>query len=357
MKRIFLLLLTIFYLPAFVPPAKPAKERALPTFSQMVRQEEDRQQKTMPQLLQSLPAELRREILRINAQSEILNIPALAQGITSLARTNKALHAAINNPQNMLTILKSLPKAGALVLARGLRNMPGIKSNEVQDWLKGIKLEKGKELFEAVNLQLPDYQTINNMLENPNTNVNWKNFNEKTVLMAASDWGLISIVRLLLERGANVDAKNAKGRTALMSASKRGFTKIARLLLKAGAHVNAKDNEGFTAFMIAILNENLGLAKLFLANGANVNAQNAQGSTSLMETARRGRIEIVRFLLAEGANPLIRNEDVESAFDLAGHNWSLAKFRNKSEEAETFLQILYLLQDAEKAQKEKGCRK
>ena len=45
-----------------------------------------------------------------------------------------------------------------------------------------------------------------------------------------------------LEKEADVNAKDNEGRTALMAASNYGHTEIVSMLLEMGADVNAKDN-------------------------------------------------------------------------------------------------------------------
>lgn len=121
MKKLFVLLLTFLGLPAFVPPTRVEKRKEIQTTTS----ESERyfqKKKIKKSLLENLPSDLKNQILKLYPYDDgILNIPALAEGLTNLAVTSKTLHAGINNPQNMLAILKSLPRAGAQVLAKGLR--------------------------------------------------------------------------------------------------------------------------------------------------------------------------------------------------------------------------------------------
>ena len=52
------------------------------------------------------------------------------------------------------------------------------------------------------------------------------------------------VMRLLLAAGADVDAKNDDGSTALMAASHKGDINVVRLLLDAKADVNIRDRDG-----------------------------------------------------------------------------------------------------------------
>lgn len=279
------MLLSIIGLQAVGPEtiAKLEKER---------KEEESKQ--TMPELLAKLPPDLRREILKINAQSDVLNIPAIAQGLTTLAATSKDLHAAINNPGNMLLILKSLPKAGAVVLANGLKNMPGIKSKEVQEWLKSLKLINGEALYQAVSARNPDINAILKLLENPDINVNARGSCDRnkpcwvhwTALMMASNHGHLEIVRALLAAGADVNAKaNDTFDTALMLASARGYAEIVKALLAAGADVSAKNIGEYNTFNTALMMAREG--KLF--NGTFAQQYNA--TIKLLEDAEKAQKE------------------------------------------------------------------
>lgn len=261
------------------------------------RKEEESKQ-TMPELLAKLPPDLRREILNINAQSEVLNIPAIAQGLTTLAATSKGLHAAINNPGNMLTILKSLPRAGAVVLANGLKKMPGMKSNEVQNWLKKLTLDDkaGEELFTELDVENPNESNIARILAKPNVDVNWKYINDDTALIVASKHGLTNIVKQLLKLGADVNAKNADGRTALMEANHHGHVAIIKELLAAGANINVKDNDQWSALMFASQYGNTEIVKILLAANADYSIESLSGKSAKSIARECEHVAVVKVL-------------------------------------------------------------
>jgi hypothetical protein len=316
MKRIGLLLLTVLSMPAFVPPPQPAKSKKLPTFGQIIHDGQERRQKAIA----LLPADLRREILRINTKiGPVLNIPAMAREILNHAGINKVFRMAVNKPQNMLIILQSLPKAGAVYLAQKLERMPGIQSKEVQEWWKSITLENGEDLFEAVTAENPDSQIIENILENPNIDVNWK---------------------------------DSSGYNSLMRASTDGDAEIVKHLITAGANVNAKNRGGETALMYAAITEHAEIIKILVAAGANINLKNDFGNTALMEASESGYAQIVRILLEAGADPSIQNRAGDSAQSLA--YYMMYKIPEKRAE---YAELRKLLRDAEKAQQEKATRK
>jgi hypothetical protein len=240
MKRLLLLSLTTFCLQAFVPPPKPIMAS-----------------------LERLPAELKNLILlHTGTRGGVLNIPALAESLTTLAATSKKLHAELNNPQNMLVILKSLPRAGAIVLAELLqmkeKTLPVMKGKEVEAWLKSFNLSGGQKLTSAVSDEYPNYTLIKDLLSNPNISVNHKDTigifggggKGYTALMWASGWGHNEIARLLIAAGADVNAKH-KDRTVLMQASDEGRLEIVKLLLESGANPTIRDLNGKSALDFA----------------------------------------------------------------------------------------------------------
>ncbi len=61
----------------------------------------------------------------------------------------------------------------------------------------------------------------------------------------------LSIVELLIDRGADVNVATSDGLTALMVASIKGYKNIVLSLLKAGADMRKKDMFGYTALALA----------------------------------------------------------------------------------------------------------
>ncbi len=167
------------------------------------------------------------------------DIPALAHDIASRARRDGEFAAYILNPQNLLVLLKSYPKAGALNLFQKISaEFPDIKtSSKILSWYQSVVLENGQMLYKAVSAENPDLKVIETLLENPNVEVDWKES----------------------RYGANY------GATPLIIASRDGRTEIAKLLLDAGANTNAMDGNGWTALGWAIRQKHFLTAKLLLS--------------------------------------------------------------------------------------------
>ncbi len=92
--------------------------------------------------------------------------------------------------------------------------------------------------------------------------------NEPIIIIAAS-YGYIDIITTLLNREANVNTKDSDGYTALMAAAMFLHLNVVELLLKAGANALLKNNKKETAFTLAIdkkLNKNQEALKKNLMN-------------------------------------------------------------------------------------------
>ncbi|WP_338036054.1 ankyrin repeat domain-containing protein [Halorhodospira abdelmalekii] len=86
----------------------------------------------------------------------------------------------------------------------------------------------------------------------------------------------------LLDRGANVDARNVEGWTALMAAALHGESGTVEALLAHGAEVEARDGFGWEAMMFAACFNSPSVAETLLAHGADVDARTSLGETPLM---------------------------------------------------------------------------
>ncbi len=84
-------------------------------------------------------------------------------------------------------------------------------------------------------------------------NVNARDVQGVTPLVAASNIGFIEGIELLIEKGARVDEGNSAGETPLISAVHRRDIGLMRILLRAGADPDRADNSGRSARDYALL--------------------------------------------------------------------------------------------------------
>ena len=116
--------------------------------------------------------------------------------------------------------------------------------------------------------------------------------------MRATD---LTVVRLLMEKGASPSVKTKDGSTPLMVASGLGA--------RRGGDEEVTEAEGRADPLDAV--------KIFLQAGADVNAVNAVGNTAMHYAAQTGANRIVEFLAANGARLDVKNKDGKTPLDLA----------------------------------------
>lgn len=145
---------------------------------------------------------------------------------------------------------------------------------------------------------------------------------------------LLQLIRTLLDRGANPNARTAEvpptrrfllglgdlswvdftGQTAFLRAALSGDLSVMKLLLEKGADPNIPTASGTTALMAAAginwvvaqtftedLPTQLEAVKLCLEKGADVNAANSMGLTAVFGAANRGADDILAFLVEKRA--------------------------------------------------------
>jgi hypothetical protein len=87
-----------------------------------------------------------------------------------------------------------------------------------------------------------------------------------------------------------------------------------------GAGLEGVDKLGRTPLILACTNDDLyDVAKTLLELGSNVNAYRSgcNGGTPLHHAAKRGLVHTVKLLLSHGANPLVLDDDVKTALEVA----------------------------------------
>jgi len=116
-------------------------------------------------------------------------------------------------------------------------------------------------------------------------------------------------------KGVDVDHPNLSGETVLMMASLYGMLSEVKVLVdKRGAEIN---KSGWTPLHYACTEGHLAVADYLLSKGAKVDALSESDTTPLMMAVRSGNIQLVRLLLDRGADLQIRNHQGFSAIDVA----------------------------------------
>ena len=121
-----------------------------------------------------------------------------------------------------------------------------------------------------------------------------------TPLCRAAESGHISVVQLLLAKGADVKLASPRCSLPLIRATANRHHEIVKLLLVAGAPVESIDWECETPLFIAASGNDVQMADFLLQNGAK-KEQECHYERALGAAASRGHLDVVRLLLSRGA--------------------------------------------------------
>ena len=99
----------------------------------------------------------------------------------------------------------------------------------------------------------------------------------------------------------NVNSKDENGRTPLMAAVYRNLTMTAEMLTKNGADVNAIDNEGFSVLYYSAVHGNFESTFLLYESGVKMDKNDPAFVNILEATREQGHDHIVELLIAAEA--------------------------------------------------------
>ena len=145
-----------------------------------------------------------------------------------------------------------------------------------------------------------------------------KNFEEKTPLYLAVKSGNVEAVKKLLEHKANIEALDQYQRTPLLCSAEAGHIEITKILLVAGANPLAKDDIDMTALHMSANDGNAEICDLLIKMAPSLlDALDNIKMSALHYAAGGGYIEVVKVLLQHGATIDLKNDDGETPLDWA----------------------------------------
>jgi len=115
-------------------------------------------------------------------------------------------------------------------------------------------------------------------------------------LMMAVEGNHISVVKLLLNRGANVNHQNKDGNTALILACSQAAIDVVVVLLDCQAEVNHLNHKRETALMYSVWRGSFKLVSQLLDAGAEISTKNEKGNTATTLAKSAGHDKIVKIL-------------------------------------------------------------
>jgi uncharacterized protein len=164
-----------------------------------------------------------------------------------------------------------------------------------------IRKNKQKlDIFEAASIG--DTTTISQLLDETRNLLNSFSPDGFTVLGLASFFGHLSLVKLLLDKGANPNiASNNQFKVApIHSVCASSHFDITELLIRHGADINAKQMKGVTPLHSTAHNGQTKLSKLLIDNGADINAKMDDGQTPLFMANEKGFQETAELIINHG---------------------------------------------------------
>eukprot|EP01041_Mallomonas_annulata_P003068 gene3068-6016_t len=154
-------------------------------------------------------------------------------------------------------------------------------------------------------------------------NVNSRDWDNLTALIAASGKGHLTMVKLLVSHKADPNLKDKDNITAVMESSMNGHRDVVDYLVSVGAVVDVTAASGVSPLWLAAGEGHSEVVKVLLSKGADPNNKRSDGITALMAAAGGGHAEVVKSLLGAGAT--VDNKDKEglTALISAAENGSL----------------------------------
>nr|XP_022338431.1 receptor-interacting serine/threonine-protein kinase 4-like isoform X2 [Crassostrea virginica]XP_022338438.1 receptor-interacting serine/threonine-protein kinase 4-like isoform X3 [Crassostrea virginica] len=157
------------------------------------------------------------------------------------------------------------------------------------------KENQEKELF--LNACKTGNQDDEDVIKMMKIDVNFFSQDGKTPLYLASRHGHLSIVKMLLGKGAEVNLCNENGDGPLHAACQNGNINIVDRLIQKGANINSVSSDGSTPLYLASLHGHESIVHILLGKGAEVNQCNKNGDGPLHAACQKGNVNIVQQLV------------------------------------------------------------
>jgi len=137
---------------------------------------------------------------------------------------------------------------------------------------------------------------------------------EPALVFAVRSGAPKTVAYLLKQPSIQIDSTNMADETALMLAANANDLASANLLIEAGASVNRPK---WTPLHYAASKGHTAMMRLLIENDAYIDAESPNGTTPLMMAAYYASPNAVKLMLEECSDPLLKNQDGQSALDMA----------------------------------------
>ncbi|XP_046857397.1 E3 ubiquitin-protein ligase MIB1-like isoform X2 [Xenia sp. Carnegie-2017] len=134
-------------------------------------------------------------------------------------------------------------------------------------------------------------------------------FSGHTALQAASQYGHLDIVKLLISRNANLEVEDKDGDRAMHHAAFGDEADVVRELGRSGADLNARNKRRQTPLHVAVNKSHVLVVKTMLDLKCHSSLQDVDGDTPLHDAIAKKRDDIVTLLLEGGADMTLSNNN------------------------------------------------
>ncbi|KAK2573093.1 Poly [ADP-ribose] polymerase tankyrase-1 [Acropora cervicornis] len=162
-----------------------------------------------------------------------------------------------------------------------------------------------------------DGQTPLDLVKDGDTDVADLLRGDAALLDAAKKGNLTRVMKLSTPENINCRDTQGRNSTPLHLAAGYNHFEVAEHLLENGADVNAQDKGGLIPLHNASSYGHVDIASLLIKHNTDVNATDRWLFTPLHEAAQKGRTQLCALLLAHGADPTMKNQEGQTALDLA----------------------------------------
>lgn len=159
------------------------------------------------------------------------------------------------------------------------------------------------------------------------TDINFRDWDELTALIAVASSGHLDICKILVKEGIDINAKDKEGITALMEASIMGHAKVVEFLLENGADINSIAASEVSAMWLAASEGRSDVMKILAKYNADATNTRVDGITALMTAASGGHSEAIEILIENGADPTLGDGDNLIPLISAAENGSVASLK------------------------------
>jgi ankyrin repeat protein len=144
-----------------------------------------------------------------------------------------------------------------------------------------------------------DKSAVNRYLKD-NVDVDSRDFDNVTPLIAASQSGHIKIVQILAAANADLEAADKDGLTSLMEASIHGHLPVVKFLVSNSVDVAKTSASGVNAAWLAAGSGHLKILQHLVDNGADCKITRNDGISALQSAAVSGHADVIKYLIKQG---------------------------------------------------------